>query len=101
MVVTTNGNSIYQFEWDIASNPKLVTKYSLIPNSEVEEIFVDFNFVVVLARSVIDTEVIRRTWVFTRRTLSYANAYNLFPSPLYGPSIIHWDQHGTTLHIFH
>jgi hypothetical protein len=33
--------------------------------------------------------------------LSYLNAFNVFHAPLVGPYIIHWDQHGTILHIFH
>lgn len=77
-----------------------MAKYTLIPNSEVEQIFVDFNFVIVLAWSRIDNERVRRTWVFSRRTLSYLNAYNVFHSPDTGPVIIHWNQHGTILQIF-
>jgi hypothetical protein len=79
----------------------LVAKYTLIPNSEVEQIFVDYNFVIVLAWSNINDERVRRTWVFSRSTLSYLNAYNVFHAPLTGPAIIHWDQHGSLLQIFH
>jgi hypothetical protein len=34
-VVVTNGNTVYQYEWDVTTPPKLINKYSLIPNSEV------------------------------------------------------------------
>lgn len=100
-LVMTNGNTVYQFEWDLTVPATMVAKYTLVPNSAVEQIFVDYNFVIVLASSVLDEQLSRRTWVFTRRTLSYLNAYNVFHSPLEGPAIIHWDQHGTKLQIFH
>jgi hypothetical protein len=100
-VVATNGNTIYQFEWDLAAPATLVAKYTLIPNSQVLQIFTDYNFVIASAESVINDELVRRTWVFTRRTLSYLNAYNVFHAPLDAPHIIHWDQHGRTLQIFH
>jgi len=100
-VVATNGNTIYQFEWDVTSPPTLTAKYTLIPNSKVQQIFVDYNFVVLSAESVINEELVKRTWIFTRRTLSYLNAYNVFHSPVNGPHLIHWDQHGTTLQVFH
>lgn len=53
-VVATNGNTIYQFEWDLARPPTLTAKYTLIPNSKVNQIFVDYNFVVASVDSVID-----------------------------------------------
>jgi len=50
-LVVTNGNTIYQFEWDVTKPPKLVAKYNLIPNSIVREIFVDYNFVIASVES--------------------------------------------------
>jgi hypothetical protein len=100
-VVATNGNTIYQFEWDVTTPPTLVAKYTLIPNSYVKQIFVDYNFVIASVDSIINDQLERRTWIFTKRTLSYLNAYNVFHAPLNAPHIIHWDQHGRTLQIFH
>lgn len=39
--------------------------------------------------------------MFTKKTLSYLNAYNVFAAPLNSPHLIHWDQHGRSLQIFH
>lgn len=61
----------------------------------------DYNYVIAAVDSVLNDQLVRRTWVFTRRTLSYLNAYNVFHAPLDTPHIIHWDQHGRTLQIFH
>ena len=54
MLVMSNENTVYQFEWDVLLPPVLITKYTLIPKSEVKQLFVDFNFVIVVADSVID-----------------------------------------------
>ena len=34
-VVLANDNTVYQFEWDVATPPNLVNKYALMPNSKV------------------------------------------------------------------
>ena len=47
-----------------------------------------------------DNEVVRRTWIFTKRANTYLNAYNVFYAPTTGPHLIVWNQHGSTLHIF-
>lgn len=101
MVVATNGNTIYQFEWDVTSPPVLINKYILIPGTKVEQIFVDYNFVVVSAVSMWDNEAIRRTWVFTKTHNTYLNAYNVFNAPFNATHILVWNEHGSTLHIFH
>lgn len=61
----------------------------------------DYNFVVVSAVSKLDEEVIRRTWVFTKSANTYLNAYNVFHAPFNATHLILWNQHGSTLHIFH
>jgi len=90
-LVATNGNTIYQFEWDVTTPAKLVAKYNLIPNSIVREIFVDYNFVIASVDSEIDETVVRKTWIFTKRTLTYLNSYNVFPAPpLNDVHFLHW-----------
>ena len=32
-VVFANDNTVYQYEWDVAASPALVTKYALMPGS--------------------------------------------------------------------
>jgi hypothetical protein len=102
-LVMSNENTIYQFEWDVTTPPVLINKYSLIPNSNVKQVFVDYNYVIAVADSNIDGQIVRRTWVFTKRANTYLNAYNVFhaPSSLNSPHIIVWNEHGSTMHIFH
>lgn len=100
-IVMTNGHSVYQFDWDVTTPPVLTHKYTLAPNSQVEQIFVDYNYVIVVADVVFGEDLVRRTWVFTKFSNSYLNAYNVFHAPLGGPHIILWNQHGSILHMFH
>ncbi len=84
-VVFSNGNSIYQYDWVIGKAPVLTSKYSLMPNSQVEHLFVDENFVIVSARAYYHDEFVdllyRNLWVFTRRTTSWTNAFLTFSMP--------------------
>ena len=53
-LVMSNENTIYQFEWDVTTPPVLTNKYTLIPKSTVNQLFVDFNYVIAVTDSVID-----------------------------------------------
>lgn len=81
--------------------PVLMHKYTLAPNSKVDQIFVDYNYVIVVGQTVFGDQLVKRTWVFTKSSNSYLNAYNVFHAPLNSPHIILWNQHGSILHIFH
>lgn len=43
----------------------------------------------------------RRTWVFSRRTLSYMNAFGSFKEPSTGPSILIYQPFDRTIHLIH
>lgn len=77
-LVMSNENTIYQFEWDVATPPVLTNKYTLVPKSTVKQLFLDYNFVIAVTDSVIDGQLARRSWIFTKRSTSYLNAYNVF-----------------------
>lgn len=77
-VVFANDNTVYQYEWDTLSSASLVTKYALMPGSYVEQIFVDYNFVLVQSWAIVDGEYDRRSWVFSRDTTLYTHAFGSF-----------------------
>jgi hypothetical protein len=62
---------------------------------------VDYNYVIATAQTVFGEQLVKRTWVFTKQSNSYLNAYNVFHAPVDSPHIIVWNQHGSVLHIFH
>ena len=53
-MVLSNDNTIYQYEWDVATEPVLVAKYALMEGSEVEQILLDNHLVLVQARSLVN-----------------------------------------------
>ena len=77
-VVLANDNTIYQYEWDTIYPPTLVTKYGLMSGTKVEQLFVDYDFVIALTTAPFGEKVLRHTWVFSRRTASYTNAFGSF-----------------------
>lgn len=77
-VIMANDNTAYQYEWDTFTQPNLIMKYSLMPGSTVEQIFVDYNFVIVHAWATVDGQQDRRTWIFTKSTPLYTHAFGSF-----------------------
>lgn len=60
----------------------------------------DGNFIIIHAIAQIDDKPDRRTWIFSRRTLSYTNAFGSFETPMNSPAIIQWRGYESMLHIF-
>ena len=100
LVAIANEHTIYQYEWDMRNPATLVAKYSLLPETRVKQLLVGPTFVIAVTESIINAILLRRTCIFTRRTLSYLNAYNCFNSELEGPHIVHYDSYTKHLQIF-
>ena len=100
-LVFSNDNTIYQFVWDVTVPPVLVTKYALMANSVVEDLLVDESFVIAQVLETVNGEKERRTWIFSRRTLSYTNAFGSFKEPSFGPSFILYQPMDRTLNLIH
>lgn len=49
LVALANQHAIYEVNWDLSSDPKLLAKYSLVQNSSVRQVLVNREFVVVQA----------------------------------------------------
>lgn len=89
-IVLTNGNQIYTYEWDVINPPKLIQKYGLMAGAYIEQLVCDTEFIIITARSVVDGEVQRKHWIFSRSSSSYTHAFNVFDAPPYGPAIMQW-----------
>lgn len=103
-VVFSNGNNLYQYDWIIGKPPVLTNKYGLMPNSEVENLFIDEQFIVLSARAYYHDEFIdaqyRHIWVFTPRTTSWTNAFATWQLPYEGNFPMHYHQHLSVLTVF-
>lgn len=97
-VAVANDNTIYQFEWDVASPPTLVNKYALMAGSEVEKMVMDDHLIIVQARAKVDEGIDRRVWVFSRRTASFTNAYAAFKISPMGPHFLIYENAIRSLH---
>lgn len=72
-----------------------------MPGSNVEDLFMDDDLVVVQAWSHVDDQQQRRTFIFSRRTLSYMNAFASFIEPSYGPSILIFNEWNKNIYLIH
>ena len=103
-VVFSNGNNLYQYNWIIGKAPVLTAKYGLMPNSDVEDMFVDENFIIISARAFYHDEFVdtqyRHIWVFTERTTSWTNAFATWSLPFEGNFPMHYHQHDSVLTVF-
>ena len=80
-VVVANQNVVYQYEWDASHTSTLVNKYVLISGSEVEQLVVDANFVIIQSKALIDDQYDRKVWIFSRRSPTYTHAFGSFEAP--------------------
>lgn len=55
-VVFSNENTVYRYEWDAVYEPILVTKYTLMSGSQVDELHMDDDFVIIQATAVVDEQ---------------------------------------------
>jgi hypothetical protein len=102
-VVVSNNNTIYQYEWDVLNDPLLITKYTLMTGSTVEEIYIDEGLIIVQAWCGIDTqpELQQRVFIFSRRSLSYMSAFSSFVESPNGPSIMLYLESTRTIALIH
>lgn len=82
LLVLSNRHAVYEIDWTNQIFPKLVTKYSLMANSFVMSLQVNHRYVVVQAESnSTEGNLYNMTWVFTRGSRVYSNAYAVIPHP--------------------
>lgn len=72
---------IYEVDWSEIDSPKLINKYSLMPGSQVTQIFLNERFVFVQAASPSQKnpkQSFNYTWVLTRGSRTYTRAFHVF-----------------------
>lgn len=76
LLVFSNRHAVYEIDWTNQIFPKLITKYSLMANSTVMSLQVNHRYVVVQSESnSTEGHLYNMTWVFTRGSRVYSNAY--------------------------
>ena len=46
--------------------------------SEIEQLVVDENFVIIQSKAIVDDQYERKVWIFSRRSPSYTHAFGSF-----------------------
>lgn len=77
-VIVAAENNIFQYEWEASRSATLVNKYVLMSGSEIEQLVVDENFVIIQSKAIVDDQYERKVWIFSRRSPSYTHAFGSF-----------------------
>jgi hypothetical protein len=82
LLVFSNRHAVYEIDWTNQIFPRLITKYSLMANSSVTSLQVNHRYVVVQSESnSTEGNLYNMTWVFTRGSRVYSNAYAVLQHP--------------------
>jgi hypothetical protein len=72
-----NDHSIHEVDWSDVDNPRLLNKYSLMPDSVVSQVFINTRFVFVQASSADGSHVYNYTWILNRGDRTYSRAFHV------------------------
>jgi hypothetical protein len=85
LVVLANSHAVHEINWVEVSRPLLVSKYSLMENSHINDISVDAKYLLVQATSNGTSDIgnftIHYTWIFTKNARTYTNAFKVIAHP--------------------
>jgi len=80
-IALANSHSVYEIDWSRTSNPILLTKYSLLPDSVIEQVALNEDYLVVQSFTKVNTssgfQQYNYTWVFNRGDRSYNRAFKV------------------------
>ena len=77
-----NSHAVYEINWADFSEPYLINKYSLMEFSHIRELYMNDEYLIVQSaanatNSTHDNYEIDYTWIFTKGSRSYTNAYHV------------------------
>jgi hypothetical protein len=70
-----NDHSVHEIDWTAVDEPRLVNKYSLMPDSIVIQIFLNERFLFVRSTATDSSITYSYTWVFTRGDRAFTKAF--------------------------
>lgn len=76
-----NSHSVYEIDWSRPSSPILLTKYSLLPDSAIEQVALNEDYMIVQSFTKVNTsggaQQYNYTWIFNRGDRSYNRAFKV------------------------
>jgi hypothetical protein len=84
LLVLANSHAIYEVDWTNQIQPLIITKYSILAESRVDSLAVNDKYVIVQSEGNVTARdgsqvLYNTTWVFTRGSRTYTNAYAIIP----------------------
>lgn len=80
-IALANSHSVYEIDWSRTVYPVLLTKYSLLPDSTIEQVALNQNYLVVQSFSKVNTSsgpvVYNYTWIYNRGDRMYNKAFKV------------------------
>jgi hypothetical protein len=81
IIALANKHTVYEIDWHKISQPTLINKYSLMENSTVKQVMLNDKYLMVQssadAKNDTHTFKVDYTWVFTKGSRTYLNAYHV------------------------
>lgn len=72
-----NTHAVHEVDWTDLEDPRLLNKYSLLPDSEVRQVFLNDRFVFVRSKALNGDKVYNYTWTFTRGDRTFTRAFTV------------------------
>lgn len=72
-----NDHKVYEIDWSNIEDPILLTKYSLMPDSVVRQVFLNERFVIVLSSAYVASTQYNYTWILSRNDRTYTKAFQV------------------------
>ncbi len=72
-----NDHSVHEVDWSEVETPRLLNKYSLMPDSIVTQVFINTRFVFVQSSSVDNNVVYNYTWILNRGDRTFSRAFKV------------------------
>lgn len=82
IIALANKHTVYEIDWHQISKPTLINKYSLMENSTIKQILLNDNYLFVQSSAMAKNDTnpsfeIDYTWIFTKGSRTYLNAYHI------------------------
>lgn len=72
-----NDHSVHEIDWTYIDEPRLLNKYSLMPDSKISQIFINERFVFIQSSSIDNDFTYNYTWILNRGDRTFSRAFKV------------------------
>ena len=77
-----NTHAIHEIDWTDVDEPRLINKYSLLPDSKISQIFLNDRFIFIRSTATDSDGKYIYTWTFIRGDRTYSRAFSIMKHEL-------------------